>query len=178
MHCASIQHFQLCVCRILSSLCLHGSFTPVKDLLIHAQRIHSQVEVKQWIGLKIKQSVQAVVDREECVAPVVTVTATLFGGFIVGIVLLYTYFTPHAGCSRNIAFVTVTWVLSLAISVLSVSSIRVDSAGLLTAVLISVYAVWLCASALYSAPVDHCSRLSLQHVSPEAGINWMTVRIH
>ena len=105
----------------------------------------------------------------------VLTTAALFAGFVAGIVLLFVYFAPHAHCSRNIALITVTLLLSVAATTLSVSSIRIESAGLLTAMMISVYGVWLCAAGLYSAPPDECSTLGLEQTSPEEGINWMTV---
>jgi serine incorporator 1/3 len=118
---------------------------------------------------------QWVVTREEFICPVITMTLALFGVFIAGIVLLYKHFVPNASCLRNILFITFTVILASASTLLSVSSIRIDSAGLLTAMMISVYGVWLCANALYSAPVDQCSHLSHHHLAPEDGINWLTV---
>lgn len=119
---------------------------------------------------------QRVVTRPECICPVVLATAVLFAAFVSGIVLLYIYFSPNVRCSRNIALITTTLLLSVAATALSVSSIRIESAGLLTAMMISVYGVWLCAAGLYSAPPDDCSSLTIQQTAPEEGINWMTVR--
>jgi hypothetical protein len=120
-------------------------------------------------------NMQWVVTREEFVCPVITVTLVLFGVFIAGIVLLYKYFVPSIDCVRNILFITFTLICAIFSTLLSVSSIRIDSAGLLTAMMISVYGVWLCANALYSAPADQCSHLPMRDLDPAEGINWLTV---
>jgi Serine incorporator (Serinc) len=119
---------------------------------------------------------EKVIGRVDCMLPIIGVTVLLFLGFFVALVLLYVFFAPSGGCSRNIAFVTVTLLFAIAVTALSVSSMRIESAGLLTAALICVYGVWLCASALYSAPLDSCSKLSQSAVAPNQGTNWLTVR--
>lgn len=119
---------------------------------------------------------QRAISREECVGPIIATTILLYIGFLASIVCLYFFFAPYATCSRNIAFVTFTLLLAIAVTALSVSSIRIESAGLLTAALISMYGAWLCASALYSAPLGECSPLSLESSRPHDGTTWITVR--
>jgi Serine incorporator (Serinc) len=107
--------------------------------------------------------------------PVVALTVLLYAGFLTSIIVMYIFFAPSAGCSRNIAFVTFTLILSVAVSVLSVSSIRIETAGLLTAGLMCAYGAWLCASALYSAPLDSCSTLTDNDTDGGHGSTWLTV---
>lgn len=118
-------------------------------------------------------AMQAMISREQCMLPVVGITVVLYVGFFIALVMLYIWFAPSGGCARNIAFITFTLLLSLGSTVLSVSPIRIESAGLLTAALVSAYGVWLCASALHSAPLDNCSELPVN--SGTSGTTWLTV---
>mmetsp|Transcript_57447 Transcript_57447/g.181881 ORF Transcript_57447/g.181881 Transcript_57447/m.181881 type:complete len:464 (+) Transcript_57447:4179-5570(+) len=90
-------------------------------------------------------------------AILVTVTLALYLASLAGIGLMYHYFAPHADCSLNILFITLTLILGLGYTILSVSSIREDTqvrASLFTSGCVMVYTVYLCASAIMSEPVD------------------------
>lgn len=114
---------------------------------------------------------QAMVDNEAYRAPLVVLTAVLGLASLSAIGALYHFFAPTASCSINILFITLTLILGLAVTALSVSRLRTQDAGLLTAVLIVAYCVFLVASALMSLPPDSCTPTPV-----DGDVTWILVR--
>ncbi|KAK1417309.1 hypothetical protein QVD17_26435 [Tagetes erecta] len=87
---------------------------------------------------------------------------------ILGIILMYIWYTPQLTCLLNIFFIT--WTLFLLQLMTSVSLHPKVNAGLLTPGLMGLYVVFLCWSAIRSEPPDvTCLRKS------EASRDWLTI---
>jgi hypothetical protein len=82
----------------------------------------------------------------------VGVSATAYVLSVVGIVLMYVWFAPHATCGLNIFFIT--WTLILIIVMTAISLHSKVNAGLLTSSLMALYLVFLCWSAIMSEPLS------------------------
>lgn len=61
---------------------------------------------------------------------------------------LLQYWAPNAGCSLNIFFITFTFILFLVYGVISISSHRTESAGLMTSAAVFAYSMYYTWSAL------------------------------
>ncbi|KAI7732660.1 hypothetical protein M8C21_023215 [Ambrosia artemisiifolia] len=78
---------------------------------------------------------------------------------ILGIILMYIWYTPHLTCQHNIFFIT--WTLFLLQLMTSVSLHPKVNAGFLTSGIMGLYIVFLCWSAIRSEPPDeNCLRKS------------------
>ncbi|KAI3524579.1 hypothetical protein L1887_03238 [Cichorium endivia] len=87
---------------------------------------------------------------------------------ILGIILMYIWYTPQATCLLNIFFIT--WTLVLLQLMTSVSLHPKVSAGFLTPGFMGLYIVFLCWSAIRSEPPDDkCLRNS------EGSRDWLTI---
>ncbi|CAI9293320.1 uncharacterized protein LOC111883901 [Lactuca sativa] len=87
---------------------------------------------------------------------------------ILGIILMYIWYTPQPSCLLNIFFIT--WTLVLLQLMTSVSLHPKISAGFLTPGFMGLYVVFLCWSAIRSEPPDDkCLRKS------EASRDWLTI---
>lgn len=115
---------------------------------------------------------QALVDRRECRFTLVLATS-MFLVWVLGCTAWqYLAFAPSADCEQNIAFITITLILCIVVTLLSLAPNTLRSAGLFTSMVIAAYAVFLCASALVSGPTDtRCSKLVDTGDRP-----WLTVR--
>ncbi|KAJ0745602.1 putative serine incorporator/TMS membrane protein [Helianthus annuus] len=72
---------------------------------------------------------------------------------ILGIILMYIWYTPHLTCTLNIFFIT--WTLFLLQLMTSVSLHPKVNAGFLTPGIMGLYIVFLCWSAIRSEPPDN-----------------------
>lgn len=72
-------------------------------------------------------------EKDSCVwnALLVAITALFIAVALGGLLALYYFFVPEASCSMNIAFITSTIGLFLVYSLLSISDLRPEYAGLL-----------------------------------------------
>lgn len=86
---------------------------------------------------------------------------------ILGIILMYIWYTPQSSCLLNIFFIT--WTLVLLQLMTSVSLHPKINAGFLTPGLMGLYIVFLCWSAIRSEPDDKCLRKS------EASRDWLSI---
>ncbi|XP_076910213.1 uncharacterized protein LOC143567777 [Bidens hawaiensis] len=87
---------------------------------------------------------------------------------ILGIILMYIWYTPQLSCVYNIAFIT--WTLFLLQLMTSVSLHPKVRAGFLTPGLMGLYIVFLCWSAIRSEPPDNkCTR------TWGASRHWLTI---
>ncbi|GAB4821842.1 hypothetical protein N2152v2_008888 [Parachlorella kessleri] len=100
-------------------------------------------------------------ERERCSCVIVGLTGLLIVGSFVGSGFLYKYYAPHASCRLNIFFITWNIVLFLVYGAISVSPLRVQSAGLLTSAFVFAYTTYYLWSALNSEPVSECVGLSV-----------------
>lgn len=94
------------------------------------------------------------------VALALTTLALLAAGVMMG--FLYASFAPSASCARNIAFITFTLLICLALVAMTIVALRLHEGGLIPTNLFTVavlcpYLFWLCAAALASAPRDGCA---------------------
>eukprot|EP00850_Spirogloea_muscicola_P007941 SM000041S15500 [mRNA] locus=s41:479097:482666:- [translate_table: standard] len=89
-------------------------------------------------------------NERKCKIPVIVVAALCYLLSFIGIILMYVYFAPRAGCGLNIF--SITWTLILIITYTAISLHPKVNAGLLTSGLISIYIVFLCYSAIMSEP--------------------------
>lgn len=98
-------------------------------------------------------------DRDDNLArtALVSLSFLLIVGSLVGIGFLYHFWAPNASCSLNIFFITFTLILFLVYGTISVSSIRVQSAGLLTSAAVFAYCTYYTWSALQSQPPGDCT---------------------
>lgn len=113
------------------------------------------------------------VDNDAYRAPLIVLTTLMTAATLAAFAILYHYFAPSATCSINIFYITFTLILSLAVTVISVSPIRTQAAGLLTSMLICAYAVFLLTSALYSRSPDECTPTPV-----DGDVTWLLVRLH
>lgn len=81
----------------------------------------------------------------------------LIVGSIVGLGFLYAFWAPKASCSLNIFFITFALILFLLYGSISVSPLRVESAGLLTTAAVFAYCTYYTWSALQSEPTSSCT---------------------
>jgi Serine incorporator (Serinc) len=115
---------------------------------------------------------QALIDRRECHCTLIALTALLFAGSLGGTIWLFLTFAPEPSCKRNIAFITMTLALGMIVTLLSLAPRTLQSAGLMTSMLVVAYGVYLCAAALMTAPT-HAACSKVVDISNHA---WITVR--
>lgn len=87
----------------------------------------------------------------------------IYGGCISIWVLLVQYFGGD-GCTHTNAFVAVTVVLSVFITLLTLPS-KIEQGAILPCGVIVLYCTWLCASAVMSIPMDPSSECEARHTS-------------
>ena len=87
-------------------------------------------------------------ERDACAPVLIGLAGVLIAGSIVGMGFLYKYWAPSASCSLNIFFITWTFVLFLVYGAISVSPLRVESAGLMTSAAVFAYCMYYTWSAL------------------------------
>jgi hypothetical protein len=75
--------------------------------------------------------------------------------------LIIHYFGGH-GCSHTTGFITVTIIMSVAITLLTLPA-KIQQGALLPCGVIVLYGSWLCASAVMSIPVDNTSECEARH---------------
>ncbi|KAK9071294.1 hypothetical protein SSX86_009862 [Deinandra increscens subsp. villosa] len=86
---------------------------------------------------------------------------------ILGIILMYIWYTPRLTCLLNIFFIT--WTIFLLQLMTTISLHPKVNAGFLTPGLMGLYVVFLCWSAIRSEPDDKCLR------SSGASRDWLTL---
>ncbi|KAJ9538658.1 hypothetical protein OSB04_031391 [Centaurea solstitialis] len=105
---------------------------------------------------------------ERCHIHFMLLATTAYVVCILGIILMYIWYTPQPTCLLNIFFIT--WTLVLLQLMTSVSLHPKVSAGFLTPGFMGLYVVFLCWSAIHSEPPDDkCLRNS------EASRDWLTI---
>lgn len=77
-------------------------------------------------------------------------------------VFLYVRFAPAATCARNIALITMTLIICVALLALTICAVHLQTeaqydVNVFTATAVCAYLFWLCATALGSAPSDGCA---------------------
>jgi hypothetical protein len=77
--------------------------------------------------------------------------------------LLFKYFGGD-GCDETTAFVSVTVILSVAVTLLTLPD-RIQTGALLPCSIVVLYCTWLCASAVLSIPLDNDSTCEARHSS-------------
>jgi len=87
-------------------------------------------------------------ERDRAAPILIGLTFILIAGSIVGMGFLYKYWAPNSGCSLNIFFITWTLILFLVYGTISVSSLRVETAGLMTSAAVFAYCMYYTWSAL------------------------------
>ncbi|WPT14004.1 Serine incorporator 1 [Picochlorum sp. SENEW3] len=92
-------------------------------------------------------------EKDSCVwnALLVAITALFIAVALGGLLALYYFFVPESSCSMNIAFITSTIGLFLVYSLLSISDIRPDYAGLLASSIVFALCAFYTWGALNSA---------------------------
>ncbi|VFQ67639.1 unnamed protein product [Cuscuta campestris] len=75
---------------------------------------------------------------------------------IVGIVILYVWYAPHASCSLNISIISGTIILYIIMS--GASFLRSVNGGFLSSGIMGIYVIYLCWCALKSEPQETCMR--------------------
>ena len=96
------------------------------------------------------------------VAVAATLTAFAIAAALLMMGFLYAAFAPSASCARNISFITFTLVICMVLVAATVYAVHIHEGGLIHTNLFTVgvlcpYLVWLCATALASAPPGPCS---------------------
>lgn len=109
----------------------------------------------QWLRNKLTQGRTFV-----CGAMALWLFAVFSGG--AAMIYLYVSYAPAASCSRNIAFITLTWLLWLGLLLLTTWAVYLSQGGpcytnYVTVACLLPYLFWLCFTALSSAPRDSCS---------------------
>ncbi|KAI3802929.1 hypothetical protein L1987_31076 [Smallanthus sonchifolius] len=105
---------------------------------------------------------------ERCRTHFMLLATTAYVVCILGIILMYIWYTPHSTCLLNIFFIT--WTLFLLQLMTSVSLHPKVNAGFLAPGFMGLYVVFLCWSAIRSEPQDEkCLRYS------EASRDWLTI---
>lgn len=94
----------------------------------------------------------SLVDREGCVAVLLSLTTACYAGALVSLGFQYHMFAPSPSCGLNIFLITFTLILGIAASIVSVLPKRNQSSGLFTAAAVFLYASFLSYSALNSEP--------------------------
>ncbi|GLJ12667.1 hypothetical protein SUGI_0195450 [Cryptomeria japonica] len=89
-----------------------------------------------------------------------TVSVVSSAASIVGLIMMYIYFTPRVSCGVNIFLIT--WTLILVLLMFGISLHSKVNAGPMIPGLISLYAVFLCWSALVSEPDSEVCNLQPQ----------------
>eukprot|EP00204_Picochlorum_oklahomense_P001984 CAMPEP_0118800032 /NCGR_PEP_ID=MMETSP1161-20130426/2064_1 /TAXON_ID=249345 /ORGANISM="Picochlorum oklahomensis, Strain CCMP2329" /LENGTH=365 /DNA_ID=CAMNT_0006727811 /DNA_START=487 /DNA_END=1581 /DNA_ORIENTATION=- len=99
-------------------------------------------------------------EKDSCVwnALLVAITALFIAVALGGLLALYYFFVPESSCSMNIAFITSTIGLFLVYSLLSISDIRPDYAGLLASSIVFALCAFYTWGALNSQPSSECTR--------------------
>lgn len=90
----------------------------------------------------------------------VIVTLTSYALSIVGISLLFVYFTHSGGCSLNKFFISLNLILCLIVSIISVMPAvqeRLPHSGLLQSALVTLYTIYLTWSAVANNPERECN---------------------
>ncbi|KAH9289212.1 hypothetical protein KI387_033329, partial [Taxus chinensis] len=105
-----------------------------------------------------------------CGIPVIAISIMTYAASLAGVILMYIWYAPKVSCTLNIFFITLTLILLQAMTSISLHS-KVK-AGFMTAVLMGLYVVFLCWSAIRSEPVtEKCN------TRPEATGrgDWLTI---
>lgn len=108
--------------------------------------------------------------EKEYVLPIVIAAVGAYGAAFTLVGYMYHFF-GSPGCALNVAFITVSLLLGVAVSVLSVTPFRLPSAGLLTSGIVFVYTLFLCWNAIVSNTdlTEECNpfRGEMQEAAPE-----------
>jgi hypothetical protein len=120
---------------------------------------------ESWVGKADAAEAEEAGSGKKWLGAILVSCAILFIGTIVGIALLFVYFS---GCATNTAFISVTLILCILITAAQMSG---EEASLLASAVISAYATYLCYTAgTYYYPMrgiihTHCSNASLSFPS-------------
>ncbi|XP_065849687.1 uncharacterized protein [Euphorbia lathyris] len=109
-------------------------------------------------------------NAERCHIHVMVIATSAYVICIVGIILMYIWYTPETSCLLNIFFIT--WTLVLLQVMTSVSLHPKVSAGYLTPGLMGLYVVFLCWCAIRSEPAgESCNRKA----EASKRTDWLTI---
>lgn len=109
-------------------------------------------------------------NADRCHIHVMLIATTAYVVCILGIILMYIWYTPEPSCLLNIFFIT--WTLVLLQLMTSVSLHPKVNAGFLTPGLMGLYVVFLCWSAIRSEPPEEkCIRKA--HAAAKG--DWLTI---
>eukprot|EP00210_Caulerpa_lentillifera_P000755 g730.t1 len=99
---------------------------------------------------------EAMLDRDECIAPLIIGAVVTFVLGVVFIGVAYGYYAPRASCSTNVFWITWTIILGVFVTLISISPWRIDKAGLFTSGVVFAYCSFLLLAALNNQPRNAC----------------------
>ena len=99
---------------------------------------------------------ESMVDREECMFPLIGGASLTFSLSIIFIIVAYVFYAPSGSCSLNVFWITWTLILAIVVTLISISKWRIESAGLFTSGIVVTYCSFLLLSALNSKRADDC----------------------
>ncbi|KAF9662497.1 hypothetical protein SADUNF_Sadunf18G0059300 [Salix dunnii] len=109
-------------------------------------------------------------NAERCHIHAMLIATTSYVVCIIGVILMYIWYTPEPSCLLNIFFIT--WTLVLLQLMTSVSLHPKVNAGLLTPGLMGLYVVFLCWCAIRSEPAgESCNRKA----EASRRTDWLTI---
>ncbi|KAJ6435342.1 hypothetical protein OIU84_000518 [Salix udensis] len=109
-------------------------------------------------------------NAERCHIHAMLIATTSYVVCIIGVILMYIWYTPESSCLLNIFFIT--WTLVLLQLMTSVSLHPKVNAGLLTPGLMGLYVVFLCWCAIRSEPAgESCNRKA----EASRRTDWLTI---
>lgn len=123
----------------------------------------------------LSDSVQALVERDECKWMLLFLTGTVYLGVLTAIIVLYTLFPLSRDCSNGVIIITVTFLLVVIMTTVSVLNFRNKDTSILTSALSSAYVMYLCTISVISGATDtDCSSVT----SGTGSARWIVVCSH
>jgi len=114
---------------------------------------------------------EAMLDRDECIFPLIAGAGVTFTLGLIFIGVGYGYYAPRGSCSTNVFWITWTLILGIVITLISISPWRIDRAGLFTSGVVFAYCGFLLLAALNNQPSNAC----VSHGG--IGATWLQVRV-
>lgn len=113
---------------------------------------------------------ESMVDRDECIFPLIGGALSTFALSFAFIIVGYAYYAPRGSCSTTVFWITWTLILGIIVTLISISKWRIENAGLFTSGIVLAYCSFLLLNALNSVPDDsEC----VEHGGLDAG--WIQV---
>lgn len=97
---------------------------------------------------------ESMLDRDECVFPLIGGALLTFALSLAFIIVAYAFYAPRGSCSTTVFWITWTMILAVVVTLISISKWRIENAGLLTSGIVVLYSSFTLLNALNSVPDD------------------------